>query len=66
MRRIDVLKKVLIGGKASKIPIMPLLSQVKTRRRHTRYYQKNFTAGGTGVSPSLINTYFGVRGGYLY
>ncbi|MBN1626082.1 MAG: hypothetical protein JW944_06110 [Deltaproteobacteria bacterium] len=66
MRRIDVLKKVLIGGKASEDTDHAIIVSGEDPAQTTRYYQKEFSAGTTGVSPYPDNTYFGVRGGYLY
>jgi len=66
MRRLDILKKVLIGGKATTEADNEIIVSGEDPDQASRYYQKNFTSGAAGVCPYPNNTYFGVRAGYLY
>jgi type IV pilus assembly protein PilY1 len=67
MRRIDVLKKVLIGGKATRIGAGDYLASGEIPAQTSRYFKRTFdSSGGPAVSPYKGEYYYGVRDGYLY
>ena len=67
MRRIDVLKKVLIGGKSTTASGVTYVSG-ENPAQSSRYYYKYFDATtGPAVNPyCLTYGYYGVRNGYVY
>ena len=70
MRRLDVLRKVLMGGLATSRPGTGNQTNIgDTPDDATIYYQKWFTNSGTGatsVSPYSGARCFGIKDGYLY
>ncbi len=70
MRRLDVLRKVLMGGLATSRTGTGIQTNIgETPDDNSIYYQKWFTNSGTGtnsVSPYSGSRCYGIRDGYIY